>query len=329
MKILLIGLGSIGRRHLQNLAAKGVTQLAVLRSGKSTIAMDGLPSHQTFTQLDEALAWKPTAVFICNPTSLHMKPALAAARAGCHLFMEKPISHTLDGVDELEKLVNKNKLLVYVGFQFRHHPVLQQIRAYIQEGKLGKIVAAQAHWGEYLPAWHPWEDYRNSYSAREDLGGGVILTLCHPFDYLRWLLGEVQQVQAIGGHLSSLELQSEDVALINLKFEQGAVGSVYLDYVSRPPKHTLQLIGDEGRIEWDALSGTAEVFLAGEKTAILTAPESFERNKLFESEVAEFLDCLQNHTQPSCTLFDGIQALKIAQAAKSRLRVNNTNQPHL
>ncbi|MEZ4940964.1 MAG: Gfo/Idh/MocA family oxidoreductase [Saprospiraceae bacterium] len=321
MKILIVGLGSIGRRHLKNLSALGVRQLAAVTKSRGGAFSDTLPPFLSFENLETALEWQPDAVFVCNPSALHLETALTAAKAGCHLFLEKPVSHSLEGIYELEQLVERQNLRVQVGFQYRFHGVFQQIKTVIERGHLGKILAAHAHWGEYLPDWHPWEDYRQSYSAREDLGGGVLRTLCHPFDYLRWFAGDVTGVHAVGGHLSELETDTEDVALVSLQFENGAIGSVYLDYVSRPAQHRLQIIGEKGRIEWDNASGAAKVYSKGGTAVEAISPGIFfERNEMFRAEAAAFLDVVQQgrpHT--ACTLQDGIRTLEIALRAKAML----------
>lgn len=320
MKILVVGLGSIGRRHLRNLSALGVRQLAAVTQSRSGLSPDGLPPFLAFEHLGAGLTWAPDAVFVCNPTAFHLETALEAASAGCHLFLEKPVSHNLAGMDELAQVVAEKNLFVQVGFQFRFHGVFKQIRQIVQEGQLGRIISAHAHWGEYLPGWHPWEDYRQSYSAREVLGGGVLRTLCHPFDYLRWMVGEVTAVQAVGGHLSGLETDTEDTALVSLCFANGAIGSVYLDYVSRPAKHRFQLIGEKGRIEWEDETGAAKVYTEGGLAVRAIAPDKFfDRNEMFLAEAATFLSSLrQGHFSP-CSLQDGIRALEIALEAKSSL----------
>ncbi|MCC6461079.1 MAG: Gfo/Idh/MocA family oxidoreductase [Saprospiraceae bacterium] len=318
MKILIVGLGSVGRRHLQNLATLGVRQLAAVTQNRCSLPQAGLPPYLPFASLEEGLAWGPDAVFICNPTRFHRETALAAAHCGCHLFIEKPVSDQLEGLAELLELVEKKDLIVQVGFQFRFFPVFQEIRNRIAQGAIGRVIAAHAHWGEYLPAWHPWEDYRGGYSAREDIGGGVVLTLCHPFDYLNWMLGDAEVLYAAGGHLSRLETDTEDVALVTLRFRQGAIGSVYLDYLSAPPRHSLQIIGDAGRVEWDADLGSAKIYTHGELVTI-SAGKFFERNELFLAETAAFLNCIQVHLVPACTLRDGIRALALACATKALL----------
>ena len=125
---------------------------------------------------------------------------------------------------------------------------LAQIKAWLDEGKIGRPVSSRAHWGEYMPGWHPWEDYRQSYAARAELGGGVIVTLTHPLDYLRFLLGDVESLWSFNGHGSPLELDVEDVAEIGLKFASGAVGGVHVNYFQRPPIHQLEIVGAQGTL---------------------------------------------------------------------------------
>ena len=205
MKILIAGLGSIGRRHLRNLQDMNIGEFVLLRSRRATLPDDELVGIPTEQNLTEALQrHQPDAVVVSNPTAFHLDIAIPAAQAGCHLLLEKPISHTMEQVPTLAKIVAQKNLKVLVGFQFRFHIGLQRIKGLLDNGTIGAVTSIQAHWGEYLPAWHPWEDYRIGYAAREDLGGGVLLTLCHPFDYLRWLIGEVQSVfamtaQQVGG----------------------------------------------------------------------------------------------------------------------------------
>lgn len=317
MKILITGLGSIGRRHLVNLHSLGFTDLHVLTQARCKLPLNDLPPFKTETDLEEALQHKPDAVFVCNPSSLHLETALAAARQHCHIFIEKPLSHTLEGLDELRDLAEKNKLIIQTGFQFRFHGVFQKMKTAIDAGKIGTVVSAFAFYGEYLPDWHPWEDYRQSYSARSELGGGPILTLCHPLDYLRWLIGEVSQVAAIGGKQSRLEIDTEDNAIISLSFENGAVGAVCLDYISKPTRHSLIITGTEGSISWEATCQDAKIYCQDGRSFQIIQPGPFlDRNEMFRAETAHFMHCLQHQQQPACTLHDGIRALQIALLAK-------------
>jgi predicted dehydrogenase len=266
--------------------------------------------------LERALAAGPLATLVCNPTSLHLRTALAAARAGSHLFVEKPLSHDLEGVAELRQEVASRGLVALVGFQFRFHPAILRVKEWIEDGDLGEVVAVRAAWGEYLPDWHPGEDYRASYSARRELGGGAILTLCHPFDYLRWLLGEVESVQAMAARRSGLELDVEDVAQVLLRFASGALGCVSLDYAARPPAHGFEVVGRRAVVRWSDGDGVARLLGRDGRTQVLAPPPGFSRNAMFVEEMRHFLRCLAGEEEPCCTLEDGERALRIALAAR-------------
>jgi len=314
---LIVGLGSIGRVHLRNLVALGRRNLILCHSGKSTLPESELNGFVVVRSLEQALSSRPLAALITNPTALHVPTATLAAQAGCHLFLEKPVSHTEEGVVALLHQVEQQRLCAQVGFQFRFHPALQQIKMWLTNEAIGRVISAHVHWGEYLPDWHPWEDYRRSYSALAALGGGVISTLCHPFDYLRWLLGEVKSVMALSHCSGSLEIEVEDVAEIMLRFTSGVIGSIHLDYLQRPHRHTLEIIGERGTINWNYASATAicEQADSGQRL-VFTPPEGFERNHMFISEMQEFFTCLQSGATPRCPLRDGIRALEIALAVK-------------
>ena len=331
MKVLIAGLGSIGRRHLRNLKSLGVGDILLYRTKLATLPDDELAGLPVYTDLEEALAQKPDAVIVSNPTSAHMTVAIPAAKAGCHLLIEKPISSELTDVLELHRAVEASGTKVLVGFQFRHHPVLRQIKAILESGSLGRVLSAKAHWGEYLPGWHPWEDYRQSYAARKDLGGGVVNTLSHPLDYLRWLLGDVSGVSALTGHISDFELDVEDNAEISLAFQNGAIGTVHLDYYQRPASHTLTITCTNGRILWDNAPGIADIYNATDGPwETLQPPFGFERNQLFLEEMRHFLAVCRGEEEPVCTLEDGFAAQATAQAVhESSAREGRIVQPEM
>ena len=316
MKFMIAGLGSIGRRHLRNLVALGECDILLYRTHQSTLPDEELAEFPVETDLEKALAPKPDAVIVANPTACHLDVALPAARAGCNLLLEKPIASRFDDrLAELREVVNAQALKVLVGFQFRFHPTLGQIRDLITAQTLGRPLSFRAHWGEYLPGWHPWEDYRQSYAARKDLGGGVVNTLSHPLDYVRWLFGEVVSLYGATDKVSDLALDVEDLAEITLKFESGLIGSVHLDYLQRPPEHTLQIVFERGLVRWDNATGAAELYSVDEaRWETLSPPAGFERNQLFLDETAHFLTMLRGEVDSRCDLSDGIRALELAEA---------------
>jgi predicted dehydrogenase len=239
------------------------------------------------------------------------------------LLIEKPLSHASLGIDALRKEVVDQKLAAMVGYQFRFHPSLRQVRSWLWEEAIGDIVSANVVWGEYLPGWQPWRDYRTSYSARASLGGGVLLTLSHPIDYLRWFLGEVVRVSAMTGQRSGLEIDVEDTALVHLEFESGALASLSLNYVQRPTQHSFTIVGRDGVIRWDNADGSA-VLEVNDRRTEAHVPREFERNALFIDELNHFFDCATGKDEPACSLDDGERALALCLAAKKSARIGRT-----
>ena len=329
MKTLIAGLGSVGRRHLRNLIALGEKDIVLLRSHHATLPDDELAGYPVETNVYEALnKHNPDAVIVANPTALHLDIAIPAAESGCAILLEKPVANSLDRLNELQEVAQKSGSRILVGFQFRYHPTLRKSRELIQQGALGKVLTIHVHWGEYLPQWHPWEDYRQSYAARSDLGGGVIVTLTHPLDYLRFIVGEVGSLWSFNGHLSPLELDVEDIAEIGLRFANGAVGGVHLNYVQRPPVHRMELVGTNGTLRWDNADGVLHFYKLpapfgsysdnppAPVIESFSPPEGFDRNQLFVAQTRHFIETVRGEAEPVCSLDDGIRALEMALAAK-------------
>ena len=225
MKYLIAGLGSVGRRHFRNLVSLGEKDIVLLRSHRATLPDDELAGCPVETDLREALKkHKPNAVIVASPTSLHLETAIPAAEAGCHILLEKPISHSTERLDQLEKAVKESGSKILVAFQFRFHPGLIRAKQLISDGEIGRVISAHVHFGEYLPAWHPWEDYRKGYAARADMGGGVVLTQCHA-DYLPWLVGKVKS--AWGSPQDQRSRSGWKTRQDRLRFEGGALGSLH------------------------------------------------------------------------------------------------------
>ncbi len=316
MRFLIAGLGSIGRRHLRNLLALGQRDIVLYRTFRSTLPDDELAGFPVVTRLEDGLAMHPDAVIVANPTALHTQVAIPAARAGCALLLEKPVAHTLEAARELLHVVRETGVRVLVGFQFRFHPTLRQVKTWLEEGVLGRPLFARAHWGEYLPDWHPWEDYRRSYAARADLGGGVIRTLSHPLDYLHFLLGPGRVAWAYADHVSDLELQGvEDLGEIGLRFASGAVGSVHVDYFQRPPAHWLEIVGSQGTVRWDYPTGRAVLLSVQGEAREASLPPGWERNHMFLEEMRHFLDVVAGRAEPMCTLEEGVTNMEWVETA--------------
>jgi predicted dehydrogenase len=336
MKFLVAGLGGIGQRHVRNLRALvGPTAeiLAYRVRRDSPTLTDSLSvepgssveekySLRVFDDLNAALGEGPDAVLVCNPSSLHVQVALTAARAGCALFVEKPLSNTAEGTAELIDLVETKRLVGLVGYQMRFHPSLQRAHALLEAGAIGRVVAVRIEVGEYLPSWHTYEDYRQMYASRADLGGGVILSQIHELDYVYWLFGMPRLVFALGGHLTRLEVDVEDTAsiLMECTVDGRAIPvHVHQDYIQRPPSRTCEVIGDAGKIIIDLRQLTVTAFDAEGNITESSSNPGFERNQLFLDEMRHFLACLEGRETPRVSIRDGARSLRIALAAKQSM----------
>ena len=341
MKILMIGLGGIGQRHTRNLrlllgaSAEIIAYRVRRRMHVLTPSMGADVSRSvedeysiySFSNLDEALADKPDIAFICNPSSLHVPVALACIRAGCDVFVEKPLSDSMDGTDELVRAAVEYKRIAMVGYQLRFHPCLRKLAETVQSGVLGNLLACRATIGEYLPNWHPYEDYRQMYAARADLGGGVVLSQIHEFDYLYSLFGLPARVYAFGGHWSELEIDVEDTASTLMECCVAARPfpvQLHQDYLQSPPNRQCEVIGDRGRVVMDLHASTVGVFMRGNATPEMHRFPDFERNQLFVDQANHFLECVKARRCPVVDLKDGLQSLRMALAVKRSI---GTRQP--
>lgn len=329
MKILICGLGSIGSRHLNNLITLGLSpeDIAVFRTkkgtpsfGDQTLAKHG-NKNPVFYDLNEALEkHQPKIAFITNPTALHIPVALKCAKAGCDLFIEKPISHTLQGIDELIEIVKQKQLITYVGCQLRFHRLLKHIRQWLGNKRIGKIICVHAEMAERVTDWHPWENYKISYACRKDLGGGAILTQIHEIDYLYWLFGKPIWVFAAGGELGNLRIEVEDTVKIIMQFPQKNIASLHLDYLKRPPQRFLEITGTEGRIHWDFFEKKARLLLLDGRVITEKEPNGYEKNNMFVAELRHFLKCVRKRKKTSNDIQQGKDVLEICLAAKSSMR---------
>jgi predicted dehydrogenase len=336
MKALMIGLGGIGQRHLRNLHALLGTDLDILayRVRRLTqVVTDRLEIEpgadiekkyniKVYDDLGEALARQPDFALVCNPSSLHVPVAIQAARTGCHLFIEKPLSHNLDSVRDLIGEVESRGLIALVGYQLRHHPCLLRLHDVLRGGAIGRVVGVRMEVGEYLPGWHTYEDYKQMYASRPDLGGGVILSQIHEMDAIYWLFGLPQRVFSLGGHLTRLEVGVEDTASTLMSCQvNGRAIPVHLhqDYIQRPPSRGYQVIGDSGKVVIDMRVPSITVYDGKGELREQTTFDQFQRNQLFLDEMTHFLACLRREQTPAVTLRDGAQSLRMALAAKESI----------
>jgi len=315
LRVLVVGLGSIGRRHAANLHALGVTALA----GYDPVASDdpALQGVRRIGSLDEGLSWGPDAVFVTTPTHLHTPVAVAAASRGCHVFIEKPLADRLDGIAELQAAVRRGGLTTMVGCNMRFHPGPARIKELVDTGAVGAVIAARIQTGSYLPAWRPQIDYRESYSARADQGGGAVLDCIHELDLALWYFGPGRVVAAASRPAWTLGLDVEGVAEILVRHDSGVLSSVHLNIVQRDYRRGCQVIGERGTLYWDY--EYPGVIVHGERppATTLSWPAEWTPNQAFADEAAWFLRCVRSATPTGNTIDEALATLSLALTAKA------------
>ncbi|MCL4338829.1 Gfo/Idh/MocA family oxidoreductase [Patescibacteria group bacterium] len=324
MKFLFCGLGSIGQQHLNNLLKMGEKDIIAYRTTTQPLRFVR-QEIKTFSDFGDAIKQKPDVAFITNPSSLHIDLANKLAQADCHLFIEKPLSDSTEGVKKLQEIVRQKELIVQIGFMHRYHPAFIRIKKILKNKIIGNPVYSRVIWGEFLPNWHPWENYKKSYAANKELGGGPINTLCHDLDILYWYFGLPTCVIALNGKKSLTGVNTEDNVEILMKYSSNTLAEIHLDYILDPPKRYWEIVGDKGRIELDFFANKLYIFNKNKKEdqprkQVIDYSKGFNRNNMFYDEVKEFIDKVKNKKHPSISLEDGIANLRLLLATHDSIK---------
>lgn len=329
-KILIVGSGSIGNRHLS--IAKKLFQSSDIRvlSRKPNIEFQKSLSANYLSpnQLD---TFKPEISIIANPSSHHVEIATKLALLGSHLLIEKPVSNSVLGLNELQKISLQNKIKIMVGYNLRFLNSLQLFRELVNSGKkIGKIMSIRCEAGQFLPSWRPEKDYRHSVSANEKLGGGVLLELSHEIDYIQWIFGKIKWVNAHLSKQSSLEIDVEDTAHLIVGFEKSdnnfeLIGNLSLDFIRHDHTRKCLAIGEGGSLSWDGVQNKITFLKAGNSKWENIDFETTTGDDTIEAEWLHFLNCIENDSNPLVGLQEGISVLKVISAARQSSRLKITS----
>lgn len=287
-RALVVGLGSIGSRHLRLLRdALPDADIQVLRHNDCA---DSIPyANGCTTNLHDAVAFNPEIAVISSPAPYHIEVAKVLAGNGTHLLIEKPLSDSTEGVSNFLSTCRERKVVVQVAYNLRFLSTLQCFRREINSNRIGRVLSVRAETGQYLPSWRPDKDYRNTVSAKRSLGGGALLELSHEIDMLRWVFGEIEWVSSWHGKLSALDIDVEDCALVNVGFSCGAKGHVCIDFVRHDTTRRCDAIGESGTLRWDAISGEVLLMKPGESTWQTIVQDNPGRDDTYQKQIASFL----------------------------------------
>jgi len=318
-KILFFGLGSIGTRHLKLLKKNYNFKIYAYRTSKRKT----LPDITNIYNLDEALKIKPDFVFITNPTHLHIETALMCLKAGIkNLFIEKPISNSLDNLDFFLEEVENKKAVVYVAYNLRHNPVLKKLKTLTEE-RIKDIFYVESICRSYLPKWRPNRDYREIYSSKKEMGGGVILDLSHEFDYNEWLFGKIISINGTYGKISDLDIDSEDICDVIIKFKNRIIGKVHLDYFSRSNERIIKIFTPSEEIITDLLNNNIRII--NDKDEYIETFE-FEIDSVYEQQLQYYLDGVENNSNEISNLKEAKELLETLLKFKNQNKIlTNSN----
>lgn len=292
--ILIVGAGSIGERYIRNLWKLDFDNIHVYRQRNLPFRDIGDAKVCIHLDWDEIIKLKPYAAFITSPTSLHIKHALACANLGSHVLIEKPLSNSLEKIDELEDVIITKSIYFRTAYMMRFHPLIIRIKEIILNKELGDLLSFASKWGEYLPNWHPWEDYRVSYASKKELGGGAALTLSHDIDLSNWLCNSnIKQHITFKNFISKLEVNVEAGADILIHYENGIIGNIQLNYFEKVPERYIRLIFDNGSILFDYFQNSLTIKTLGNTAN--TKIENYDRNDMFIDQINAFFGKIENY----------------------------------
>lgn len=322
MKILVVGTGSIGTRHIKNLHELGHEIFAVDINAENLKNVSSL-TKENYTSLEEALKAKPDAAFICTYSNDHIKPAVKCAEAGCHLFIEKPLSTSIEEVDELLSIIDKNKLITMVGCNMRFHPAVAYIHEQLKENRyFSKPLWGNFETGYYLP--FDKKDYQKNYKANRSMGGNLILDAIHELDYAIWFFGEPEEVICNKGIISSLKIDTEDHVEMIVKYRSGAVTTMHMDYLQHGYSRRCKVVCEEGTVVWDFVGGSiGSVTVQDGEWSWKDMKVALAYNQMYIDEARYFIDSVSAGRPTFNSISESMKSLRLALAAD---RSSYTNQ---
>ena len=332
-RVLFLGLGGVGQRHLRNLLKlEPNVQIAAVRSLNRSFAIGSdLMANQAidivqhykirlFPSIEEAIHdFKPDAAIIASPTSAHFSQALPLIKAQIPILLEKPACASENELEAMQAAVKESPCLVMLSYMLRFHPTVIRLLEEMQQNRIGKIYSGIFEANSYLPAWHPYEKPNQFYAGRADLGGGVVLTESHIVNIMCAILGTPLSLWAKGGKLSPYDIDVEDTVTTLLAYDDFAV-SLHQSFVQRPPRFAISLRGEKGRIDWSLLDNRLVIEDAAQGCKEIFEAPNFERNEMFILEMQSFLDCVREQKSSPTSLEQAANGEKVLHRIKQSLK---------
>ena len=336
--ILVIGYGSIGRRHIFNILKNTNFKIIVISKRNKIIKNDfkQIPQNildnrlEISDSLEKSFLQNPKIAFISNETSKHISVGIKLAKKGIDIFIEKPLSNSLNDIKEFEKIIINKKLISMVGCNFRFFPPFKEIKKLVDKKIMGQIYSIQLENNSYLPDWHPYENYEKGYAANKNLGGGVTLTQIHELDYLCWIFGLPIEVTTIMDKISTLKIDVDDISESIIKFANSSIAKIHLDFIQRPFYKSCKIIGSKGIISWNSDENKIKLFDSKKQKwnehKILNNYKlsSKKINQMYVDELLYFLNCVKKRNQPMNNLSEAKTILNVALSMRKSSNLKKT-----
>jgi len=317
-RVVVVGSGSAGQRHASTLRSLlPAAELVVVRRTPG-------PLPDRLAQLDpvvessvaDAVRRRPHVVVVASPATHHAEDATEALRAGAHVLVEKPLAATIADAESIAVAASEVERSVVVGYHLRFGRVAPLVAGMVRSGALGALTSFRFEVGQHLDQWRPGTDPRRSVSARQELGGGVLLELSHEVDAVRLVVGDVRDVTAtLSTDGAPTDGKVETVADLVLRAGEDVPGEVHLDMTSQTPFRRWTVDGEQGSLRADLLTGRVELLGADGTVEVLSEGFDGERELAEERLVAHLLDVVEG-ASPECTVEDGLAALAVVEAAR-------------
>ncbi|GJM30753.1 MAG: dehydrogenase [Cyclobacteriaceae bacterium] len=293
MRNLVIGGGSIGKRHIRNLHNLGYRDIVCLKR-ENDLEFASEQQVDVVTEYPNEPGKIPDVVFVCTPTSLHNQGLKLAVASGAHIFMEKPLVDSRHALNTAKRLLSKYRKVFFIGFMLRYHPLIQEMKRILNQGLIGKIYYARFEFGSYLPYWHPNEDYKIGYAARSELGGGVVNTITHELDLILYFFGVPQNLMCRKSNFNILEIEVEEQAEAVLDYPDLQV-SLHLDYLQKDYSRIIKVLGTEGRLAWNWEDQFLEFKQHNQPVRRVQLPQTFDINQMYVDQLEHFFRLIANN----------------------------------
>ena len=316
----IVGLGSIGKRHLR-LARKLRPEIKIIavRSGKGEKVEEEKIADKIVYNMEDTINTGIQAAIIATPATFHVDQALRLMNLGIHVLIEKPLSHSLENVDELLRAAVEFDAVGLVGYCLRYDPAALKFKEILATEKIGQILSVQVICSSYLPDWRLNMDYHQSVSAKKELGGGVLLELSHELDYIRWFFGDMKSVYANIQNSGTLDIDVEDSADMIFESDKGFSVSVHLDFNSRNTRRECIVRCSNGDLTWDAIANKVTWQTANGSEELETYKN--DRDYIYKEQLKHFFDCIENNKEPAVNIDDGAIVLNMIESAKKSYKI--------